>query len=273
MDSSSKRKRVDKKLTVCDLVRKKVSHSEINNRFNIGKSAISDIVQGEEKLKKCELGISKSVKKTKTMRGGKFDKLDQALYIWFRQMREKGVPVTGPILLEKANDYHALLYADSPKPFTASYGFQWRFCNRFGIKSLSICGEKLSADLISPDELVQNFAELTDGYTRDQIFNCDETGLYYKMLPDRALTTVDNDPIGAKKAKGRITINACANTAGTIKLTLLFIGKYNNPRCFRGINKETLPVIYSHQKKRVWSMTRFSRIGFRIISYPWRKKN
>ena len=77
--SSSKRKRVvlsiEDKLTVCDLVRKKVSYSEINNRFNIGKSTISDIVRGEEKLKKfkqskCELGISKSVKKTKTMRAG-----------------------------------------------------------------------------------------------------------------------------------------------------------------------------------------------------------
>ena len=90
MVSSSKRKRVvlsiEDKLTVCDLVRKKVSYSEINNRFNIGKPTISDIVRGEEKLKKfkqskCELGISKSVKKTRTMRGGKFDKLDQALYI------------------------------------------------------------------------------------------------------------------------------------------------------------------------------------------------
>ena len=98
MASSSKRKRVvlaiEDKLTVCDLVRKRVSYSEINNRFNIGKSTISDIVRGKEKLNKfkqskCELGISKSVKKTKTMRGGKFDKLDQALYIWFRQMQEK----------------------------------------------------------------------------------------------------------------------------------------------------------------------------------------
>ena len=136
-----------------------------------------------------ELGISKSIKKTKTMKGGKFDKLDQALYIWFWQMQEKVVPVTGPILLEKENEYHVLLYADSPKPFRASYGFQCQFCNRFGIKSLSICVEKLSADLISADEFVQNFAELTDGYTQDQIFNCAETGLYYKMLPGHTLTT------------------------------------------------------------------------------------
>ena len=146
MASCSKRKRVVLSIEDKWTVRKKVSYSEINNQFNIAKSTISDIVRSKEKLKKfkqskCELGISKSVKKTKTMRGGKFDKLDQALYIWFRQMREKGVPVTCPILLEKAKEYHALLYADSPKPFTASYGFQWRFCNRFGIKSLSIVGK------------------------------------------------------------------------------------------------------------------------------------
>ena len=82
------------------------------------------------------------------------------------------------------------------------------------------------------------------------------------MLSGRTLTTVHNDPIGAKKAKARakmakakakehITINACANETGTIKLPLLFTGKYNNPRCFCGINKETLPVIYCHQKN-VW---------------------
>ena len=107
---------------------------------------------------------------------------------------------------------------------------QWRFCNRFWIKYLSIFGEKLSADLISADEFVQNFAELTNGYIRDKIFKCDETGLYYKMLPGCTLTTVHNDPIGAKKAKERITINASANATGKIKLPLLFIGKYNNPR-------------------------------------------
>ena len=89
---------------------------------------------------------------------------------------------------------------------------------------------------------------LTEGYSHDQIFNCDEIGLYYKMLPGCTLTIVHNDPTGTKKAKERITINACANVTGSIKLSLLFIGKYNNPRCFRGISKDTLPVIYHHQK-------------------------
>ena len=33
---------------------------------------------------------------------GSYDKLDQALYIWFRQQREKNIPVSGALLQEKA---------------------------------------------------------------------------------------------------------------------------------------------------------------------------
>ena len=136
--------------------------------------------------------------------------------------------------------------------------FQWRFCNRFGIKSLDICGEKLSADAVSADEFVQDFAQLTEGYSHDQIFNCDETSLFFKMLPSRTLAGVHNDPTGRKEAKERIPVNACANVTGSIKLPLLFIGKYNNPRCFRGISKDTLSVVYRHQKNAWVNNTIFS---------------
>ena len=73
------------------------------------------------------------------MKGGMYRKMDSALYLWFRQQREKGIPVTGLISLEKATEFHKLLYADSTTQFSASYGFQWRF----GIKNLAISGEKV----------------------------------------------------------------------------------------------------------------------------------
>ena len=44
-----------------------------------------------------------------------------------------------------------------------------------------------------------------------------------------------------------MTINACSNALGTIKLPLLFIGKYKKPRCFKNISRESLPVIYENQ--------------------------
>ena len=51
------------------------------------------------KAEKEELSLSGSAKTAKKVKGGVFDKLDSALYIWFRQEREKGCPVTRPILL------------------------------------------------------------------------------------------------------------------------------------------------------------------------------
>ncbi len=53
---------------------------------------------------------------------------------------------------------------------------------------------------------------------------------------------------GRKTQKERVTINACANVSGSIKLPLLMIGKSKNPRCFKNINRDQLPVIYANQK-------------------------
>ena len=65
-------------------------------------------------MTKSELGISKSVKATKAMKVEMYHKLDSVLYLWFRQQREKEISVTGAILLEKATEFHNLLYPESP---------------------------------------------------------------------------------------------------------------------------------------------------------------
>ena len=145
---------VEEKLKICEMVLKQVPKTEIMGKFNIGKSVVNDICKKEEQLKKFK--TAKSVKDTKAMKGGMFDTMNNALYVWFRQQREKGVPMTGPILFEKASEFHNLLYPESPQPFNSSSGFQWRFCNRFGIKSLAISGEKLSANLVYADEFVKS---------------------------------------------------------------------------------------------------------------------
>ena len=61
-----------------------------------------------------------------------------------------------------------------------------------------------------------------------------------------------------------MTTNVCANASGTIKLLLLLIGKAENPRCFRNLNKEALPVDYRSQKnkKNAWVDCDILRDGF-----------
>ena len=78
--------------------------------------------------------------------------------------------------------------------------------------------------------------------------NCDETGLYYELLPEKSLVThFDKSADGHKSQKERVTINTCSSVTGTIKLPLLFIGKSKNPLCFKNINHDNLPVVYANQ--------------------------
>ena len=162
---------------------------------------------------------------TKTMKMGSYEKLDAALYIWFRQQRENNIPLSGPFLQEKAKLLFDKLYPDSPKPFSASSGFQWRFSKRHGLKHLSIQGEQVSANVVSACDFQAHFSSMIENYTHDQIFNCDETGLQFRLLPQKTLACLfEKRAEGRKKIKDRVTLNACANITGSIKLPLLFIG-------------------------------------------------
>ena len=90
-------------------------------------------------------------------------------------------------------------------------------------------------------------------YRLEDIFNCDETGLFWKMDPSRGLST---GPIsGVKQSKDRVTILLTCNATGTDKLVPLFIHKHQNPRALKGINKNSLPVNYYWNSKAWMQMS------------------
>ena len=122
---------------------------------------------------------------------------------------------------------------------------------------MSLQGEKLSADKEASEEFVSSFAEFVEEHhlTLNQVFNCDETGLNFRLLPDKTLaSSFEKAADGRKKSKERVTINACANASGTIKLPLQLIGKAKRPRCFCGLQMDLLPVEYQGQKN-AWMST------------------
>ena len=60
--------------------------------------------------------------------------------------------------------------------------------------------------------------------TSEQLYNCNETGLWYQMLPDKALAAKsEKQAPGMKKPKERVTLMACSNATGTHELPLMVI--------------------------------------------------
>lgn len=79
------------------------------------------------------------------------------------------------------------LYPDSSEDdFKASYGWLHR---RHGIHQLKLQGEALSADASAKEPFKQKLHELieTQQLTLHQLFNCDETCLFWRMLPNKIL--------------------------------------------------------------------------------------
>ena len=70
------------------------------------------------------MGISK---KAKVMKVRDDEQHDKAVYLWFKQKRMEGVPISGPILCEKAVQLHKKMYGVESS-FSGSTGWQWRFC-------------------------------------------------------------------------------------------------------------------------------------------------
>lgn len=88
---------------------------------------------------------------------------------------------------------------------------------------------------------------LCDQYESRDIYNMDETGLFWKAMPDRTLAS--EALAGGKRAKSRITVNMCCNADGSDKLPIWFVGQAKQPRCFRGINIRAFDLVWRSNKK------------------------
>ena len=85
--------------------------------------------------------------------------------------------------------------------------------------------------------------------TLEQLYNCDETGLYYRSLPTKTLAAQsEKQASGMKKQKECVTLMGCNIATGTYKFPLMFVGKAANPRCFKHVNKKALPIVYYSQR-------------------------
>ncbi|XP_049519501.1 tigger transposable element-derived protein 4-like [Dermacentor silvarum] len=86
-------------------------------------------------------------------------------------------------------------------------------------------------------------------YSPDNFFNCDEMGLFYKMLPDKTLALSGEPCHGGKHSKECLTVVVGGNMSATEKLPLLFIGKSKHPRCFKGVR---MLLVWYEANSKAW---------------------
>lgn len=251
--SSAKKKRrqfsLKEKVDIPSQVDAGKKQIHIANEMGVAPSTVATILKDRQKILELHRG-SQLAPSRKRLRLGNFQEVDAAVLTWFKDAHSQNVPVSGPMLQEKARQFADALDITG---FEASAGWLHRFRERNGITWQVVSGEEKAADAASAaawrDE---KFREIVASYSEDDIFNADETAFFYQMLPDKTMHFKGNSCKGGKQSKVRISVLLCCNATGTKKLKPLVIGKYKKPRCMR--NVVSLPCHY-RANSRAW-MTR-----------------
>ena len=188
----------------------------IAKKFDCSKSQIQSIL-----AKKDEILEHYSANKNahcKRARLSQLKNVDKATYKWYQKARSKNIPVTGPMLQEKAKRANEEL-GDST--FKASNGWLDRFKKRYNITSKVISGEAGGVSEETVASWKERLPSILSGYSTENILNMDETGQFYRALPNRSLAEVSKQCTGGKKSKERVTCAFLSMQQAEVKNQLL----------------------------------------------------
>lgn len=87
-----------------------------------------------------------------------------------------------------------------------------------------MCGQSRSADHAAAEAFIEVINEKMKVYEIENIYNYDETGIFFKAGSNKSYVEHNDDNKGIKERKDRITVLLTANMSGEL-LESLIIGK------------------------------------------------
>ena len=211
--------------------------------FGCEKTQISVILKSKERIEELyEANASGQRCQTgKRFRESKFSELNEALYRWYPLAVSKNIFPDGTQLSEKAREIANRL---SLGDFKASNGWLDRWKKKYNLRKMTVSGESGDVSGLTVDSWKERLPEMVQGYSSEDVWNLDESGVFWKALPDKGFGQKVKECKGGKKDKQRFTVAFIVNGAGKSETKPIIIWKSENPRCFKGIKKSELPVDY-----------------------------
>src|SRR5437764_4221599 len=219
-----------------------LKQKDLAKEYNVSEGMVSDILKEKDRWVAIDNdSYQANLKRKKKIQ---FPIIEEALTVWLDKALQAKLVLTESILTTKALDFAVLC---NEEKFKASNGWLDNFKKRHNLRQYNIHGEASSAPIQDLDSMRGRLRQTLRDYDPKDIFNCDETGLFWKMKLNH---TISNGPVvRTKQSKDRITILLTCNSTGTEKLRPLFIHKYENSRVLKNISKNSLLVNYYWNKK------------------------
>ncbi|XP_065196846.1 tigger transposable element-derived protein 4-like [Sycon ciliatum] len=251
-EQSLKRKRFSfaEKYSMIQDVDKGIKRIFVQEKYGVSHGTLAGFLKDRERI---EDNVKSPTKlEARANRQSRYHEVDTALLEWFRNIRSTRTDtvVTGLDLLAKATTLAKKLsenHIEGYDNFSLDLNWIERWKKRHGVSCKQIVGESASADHASAKTWLDTQLDpIRQDYDDKDIFNADETGLFWKMSPEKTLAFKGETCKGGKHAKDRVTVLVATSADGE-KLPLYVIGKSKRPHCFRGVLN--IPVEYEANKK------------------------
>uniref|UniRef100_K7FCS9 HTH CENPB-type domain-containing protein n=1 Tax=Pelodiscus sinensis TaxID=13735 RepID=K7FCS9_PELSI len=243
--SASKKHRklftLKEKLEVIKRIEKGEHNCDISCALNMHESSVRMIRAQAEKIKEsCKNATPVSAKKVAIFSMWIEDQTQLSLAV----IQEEAKALYDAVKLE--------LNETDAKPFTASHGWFDCFKKSSNLYNVKITGEADAADIEAAESFPAIFETIIKegGYLSQQVFNLNETGLYWKHMPARTYISRDEAYApGFKAAKDHMTVMLCTNSNGDCKLKPIIVYCLANPRALAEYSKDYIPVVWKSNVK------------------------
>ncbi|CAL1538349.1 unnamed protein product [Lymnaea stagnalis] len=249
---------LDLKMTVLRLYESGHQGIEIARMLGLPASTVRTIRQNADKIKAGAKNATPWVaKKITRSRSVHMETMESLLASWIEDQNQRNSPPgTAAIQMKAKSIYDCLVAEDGgsskTEEFGASRGWLERFRRRTNLSSINSQGEVLSNDTSVAQRFPEEWQNIIEegGYSPKQVFNVDETGLYWKRLPSRtSVSMAEKNAPGFKASRDRLTIILGGNAEGDFKFKPMVVYHSQSPKALKGYSKEHLRVTWRSNKK------------------------
>lgn len=196
------------------------------------------------------------------MRAGNWPELEKTLHKWIR-LAENKTAITQELIRQKVRQFWPSIYPGKQMP---SFSNDWlqSFQNHRRDWSPSFVYDKAGSVFTNADEKLVEIRELMKQYPLRDIFNCNETSLFWKSTPDKSSTT---SPVFVQENDdAQISLHFCTNSDASERLPLWIIGNSQKSQAFRAAktNIENLGCYWRYNEKSWTTENIFKRMAYLV---------